>query len=441
MKNMKGKNNNGFTLVELMIAIAILAVIVGPFMHSFVTAARTNAKAQQIQNATLLATNIMEEVKANDVGDLAFQFNYPERSDAEHTSRFDVMSTYDSAYELIHDGETFQEVTKYQKIGNVDNRDSVTSSVLYEGYEANTLDEYEFLRQEDDKYYFAMEGLEAGASKYDALITLDAVAYKTEDKTGYNDMKTVAIETLDVLEDAFYVQSQDQDATYAEDLAEATGVLDYLTVSKSMERDITINIEKNGQLNRVYVTYEYTYSGKKKTVNHLIYNNSESPEYSLKSIYLFYVPLYNGKTEDIIINNPDNVDTNVYLIKQRIPSTNIASLQTNENRYRCLVSVKEGVSGFNQSTHKAHVSIRTNLGKNLYADTNEPQATYGYEGTGGYIATRQELIKKILNLNVLDGSEAKDRIFEVTVAIYKEGEADNRFAGSPVAKITGSKDN
>ena len=55
MKQIKERKNSGFTLVELLIAITILGIIVGPFMHSFVTASRTNAKAQQIQNATLLA--------------------------------------------------------------------------------------------------------------------------------------------------------------------------------------------------------------------------------------------------------------------------------------------------------------------------------------------------------------------------------------------------
>ena len=411
-------------------------------MHVFVTAARTNAKAQQIQNATLLATNLMEEVKANDMGDLAFQFNYPTRADG--TSRFDVVGTYTNVYELIQRNGAFQGVTKYQKNGDIDNRDYVTSSVLYEGYDTNTSDEYELLGQELDKYYFVMEGLEAGASKYDALITMDAAAYKTVNQDGYNDMQTVAIESLDVLEDAFYVQSQEQDTNYAEDLADTANNLDYQAVANSMQRKITVNIEKDGQLNRVYVTYEYSYAGYTKKVNHLIYNNSESPDYSLRSIYLFYVPLYNGNQEEIIINNPDNVDTNVYLIKQRTPSTNTASLYTKEMAYKCRVSVNENVSGFNASTHKAYVSIRTNLGNNLYANTIEPtpvpgQVAYRYAGSDGVY--RENLVEKMLNLNVLDGSAAKDRIFTVTVAIYKEGEAANKFAGDPVAKITGSKDN
>ena len=36
-------DNNGLSLVELLIAVVILAVIVAPLLHAFVTAARVNA--------------------------------------------------------------------------------------------------------------------------------------------------------------------------------------------------------------------------------------------------------------------------------------------------------------------------------------------------------------------------------------------------------------
>lgn len=39
-------NNEGFSLIELLIAIVILAIIVVPLLHSFVTSARTNAKSR-----------------------------------------------------------------------------------------------------------------------------------------------------------------------------------------------------------------------------------------------------------------------------------------------------------------------------------------------------------------------------------------------------------
>ena len=59
----KRKQNKGFTLVEVLIAMTILAIIVAPLLHAFVTASRTNAKAKQLMKATTLAQNVMEELK------------------------------------------------------------------------------------------------------------------------------------------------------------------------------------------------------------------------------------------------------------------------------------------------------------------------------------------------------------------------------------------
>lgn len=57
-------NNSGFSIVELIIAVAILATVAIPIMKSFSTATVTTFKAQSIQNATSIAEKVMEEVKA-----------------------------------------------------------------------------------------------------------------------------------------------------------------------------------------------------------------------------------------------------------------------------------------------------------------------------------------------------------------------------------------
>ena len=59
------RNNKGFSLVELIICVAILAVATVPLYQSMTLSARTNAKAQSKQNATSLAESVMEEIKAS----------------------------------------------------------------------------------------------------------------------------------------------------------------------------------------------------------------------------------------------------------------------------------------------------------------------------------------------------------------------------------------
>lgn len=64
------KNNSGFTMIELLISVAILALIVIPILNSFLMSARLNAKAKQKHKATIVAENIMEKLKANSLEDI-----------------------------------------------------------------------------------------------------------------------------------------------------------------------------------------------------------------------------------------------------------------------------------------------------------------------------------------------------------------------------------
>ncbi|WP_167954736.1 type IV pilus modification PilV family protein [Anaerosporobacter faecicola] len=55
--------NEGFTFVELLVCIAILAIISMPLLNGFLVAGRTNEKARNLQRATTLAQNLMETIK------------------------------------------------------------------------------------------------------------------------------------------------------------------------------------------------------------------------------------------------------------------------------------------------------------------------------------------------------------------------------------------
>lgn len=66
-----GKHNNkGFSLIELIVTIAVIAIVVIPFLRSFFTAMSVNSDARKIQNATALAQDTVEEFKAKTVEDM-----------------------------------------------------------------------------------------------------------------------------------------------------------------------------------------------------------------------------------------------------------------------------------------------------------------------------------------------------------------------------------
>lgn len=66
MKNGIRKDNNGFTLIELIITIAVLAVISVPLLMYFTDAVKYSAKTREEQNAVVAAQNTLEELKAAD---------------------------------------------------------------------------------------------------------------------------------------------------------------------------------------------------------------------------------------------------------------------------------------------------------------------------------------------------------------------------------------
>lgn len=68
---MDRKNRNkGFTLVELLITVVILAIVVAPFLAAFVYASGTNLNASKKQDAANLAEDIAEEIKGKSLAAL-----------------------------------------------------------------------------------------------------------------------------------------------------------------------------------------------------------------------------------------------------------------------------------------------------------------------------------------------------------------------------------
>ncbi|MBP3339607.1 MAG: type II secretion system protein [Lachnospiraceae bacterium] len=70
------KNNSGFTLIEVVIAVLILSIISFPFVKSFVETMKINASARKLQNATLTAQDTAEEFKSEPLSRLLDKYAY-----------------------------------------------------------------------------------------------------------------------------------------------------------------------------------------------------------------------------------------------------------------------------------------------------------------------------------------------------------------------------
>ncbi len=140
-KTGEGLNNRGFSLVELLISIAILVIVMVPLMSNFFRSTQMNKKAERLQIQSNLAASILEGLKASDMTAILEQF------------------TGARPFELISE--------------------SISGGVSRLYYEDGVLQDTPPPGEQTD-YYFAINGIQAGGSVYHAFITIDPLSYKDE---------------------------------------------------------------------------------------------------------------------------------------------------------------------------------------------------------------------------------------------------------------------
>ena len=78
MDRKKYNNSNaGMTLLEVIVAVSIFSITAIVLLQSFVTSGRINKKSNTYMEATTVAQNIMEEIKAKKFEEVSLAFNYP----------------------------------------------------------------------------------------------------------------------------------------------------------------------------------------------------------------------------------------------------------------------------------------------------------------------------------------------------------------------------
>ena len=63
-------DNSGLSIVEVLVAVAILAIVFIPLLKTFTQASTINGRAQKLQNVTSLAEGVMEDVKGKSIQEL-----------------------------------------------------------------------------------------------------------------------------------------------------------------------------------------------------------------------------------------------------------------------------------------------------------------------------------------------------------------------------------
>lgn len=406
------KNQRGFSLVEVIIALTILAIIAVPICHAFVTAARTNAKARRLACANAVAENVMEGIDAYSFEDIAIQFG-----DSVTTDQF-LVST------------------------NCDNKGIVSGMVDVEG-----------VQTPGSVMVYQIGGIEEDIYDFDVKITVDSTAYDGDaENPGMNDEELVQLTTYDFEKDYLFTQEKEEEILAYQTLANRSGVHTAAQFEGKVKRTMTIVLKKDSDAMGEYVrvsnsmTYEYVgvegwLSGEEAKYSKVYPARQYSTEDFLRNMYVCYFPNYasttlNSQMDQIVIENQDNLEVDVYLLKQ-IDGTG-AELAAKESSYVPTITVMEGGTSGNSK-----LSFHTNYGENL-ADGSEiatakPRYIYRYQNVDGITMEKSdaEAENAIAPEGAMD-TIAVNRLYHVTVEVYESG-AYGHFADadtSALKKIT-----
>lgn len=420
-KRRLGTDQRGVTLVELLAAIVILSIVAVVLYRGFIIGAQTNARARVQHQATSLAQNVLEGLKAENVGEILSQFENPVSVDSEGnvTVHFDILPQPLMPPDLNAKVGAFG---PYLSAGETD------------GY----------VRTGDGKYYLYLQDVRMENNLYDVMITLDASQYRTDlaaspgappgSGQAFNSQEMVQIPQMDATYDAIIADSKvhDKEGYEAVSIKAGAGFN-----PRELYRTITITVQDtdllDGNVNsRVTAEYKYFYeTDNQYKETDYVFDNIDEPQNALRSLFLFYQPAYDWGKDTIIIDNKSNRDMDLYLIKQQT-TANLVELDGKERGYRMSLQVNEQFGG-----SAAHVRVLTNLDTNLATGQESvvKQAAFMYNGS----VLSEEQKKQVLGVNGLSNMQVRDKLMDVVVEVFRAGGGSVPAGTADFLEHTGKK--
>lgn len=448
----KQLNNGGFSLVELLIAIVILAIIVVPLLHSFVTSARTSAKARNTMHATAIAEDVMEDFEAYSIEEMAKQYRdagFTAQEDADGKwifSKQDDKSTTSGTYDVV--AELDPTVTQYVDINekkqvDIQNLAGSLNAVYTESEDAS---------REAYQYFLQHSGSNIEGMTEEQIAQL-AVSMAE------NVTKTIEI-TIDSSRVKLDLGSAGELET---DVYLVTARSQYHCLTSLLEDPVYGDYPQTGNDAIIFSNEESVRTRaeelKAKADAGAILTDADKRLSQLANIIICMQPRYEAATsprvvDTVIVNNPDNVQTNVFLVKQELSTARETEMQesfSNWNsrklNYGAEYILKESHPDWITSEGTAACRLRTNL----LPDRNIKYTFYNL-GISGHTrsgeAYRQEdqtdyqpagsdgaKVLTILSADTLTPKVQKNHIYDIRVKVYEQGMKDS---GTPLITMDGT---
>lgn len=252
------QDNRGATLIEILVAMAILAICALPLFKSLILSAQTNVKAREHLSATTAAESVIEEMKS------------------------------DGMEKFLRENQGNEDITDVEKI---------TEAGAVTGYR------------------FTYPDYEVDGKEYEVKVEVRPYRNTDEGAEDYNSKEISDLYRMDLRTDGIYVQDE---KTMANDFVKlvSEGVFeaeqrDTVLSGLDMEWKYTIGSSNDVQTIDQNVTYSYneTLVGEHESI---LYDGSHA-DGKLKNLYICFIP---NKSNTITIVNKGDYPLTVYLIKQ-----------------------------------------------------------------------------------------------------------------------------
>ncbi len=374
------RKNKGFSLIELLVTITIIAIIAIPLLRSFVSAMKLNAQAKVVQNGTQVAQDVAENFKAKTLESLLEKYK-------------DIMTK--TSYDVVEGAEIEGE--------------------RYSRYLFSNIGDKSYL--DDEETYNYIEG--AGGERFFVNVLLDS---KPAGGNLYaiNEYEVPKMDSLygdDVI--AIYRQYSSMDSQLQ------TLFGNTLVTIEQTKKEATLSIEceytaTNEYKYNITLILDYTYKGETKTVSYDIASAIISEDKEIPNIYLI-MPLFDKEANmskiyndsgKFIYYNDDKInitydfidksinklpehekDVDIYVVEQQVVADDGNEIHINKDNVVFWDKVKGVKGNIGDVVLPSTVSVYSNI----------------YD----------------LNDSITDGGEKNDYIYQMTVTVrYKEPDGD-----------------
>lgn len=258
----KGKiNTKGFTLMEVLVSIAVVGILFTPMLTFFSHTTKTNVNAKKMQRVNTVAQSVMEEVRS-----------------------------YHSIADMVAAGENVAN-TQFERTDS-GYKKSITADIKDSDGKFN-----------NTKYYFVRKDLKSDGKDYTAKIEVDTTQYNDFNDievpviaslgSGSTVMAAEADETMNVLYEyqSRYRAATDEKSISLEELANALEKTVVVKITDSTDDSSAIPVSDGMVRVTIYNEYRITDSsikGCQEKIQSPNLYNEEVVYDKLKNIYLFY---------------------------------------------------------------------------------------------------------------------------------------------------------